>query len=345
MRFLQSIDKKDFEDVPESPLYQKLHQPRPANKQPMFLPDGASEDYGLVFNSSSEAQHPKTLVSSQSPSAIGNTGKPPLVSQSSFGSGANSPGAAPQRIMLNRSGSISSSSASPSSVVATQMPLPISNQLETILNRHALALLNNFRIRDLAAFSAHLNYDMVTFFKQSTTAFKTPPEQFPIILMKLHAQFAWPYPVSSELIIQESPSNSTTISVVDETSSVSSEDVMSLTSNGFVLMPMSINSSSTTSINRYATTDFNRKVFEKLCEKSKNRGTRQAEDEIAFILRQLVKSGALEWCLLLSILRRDVNDLSEALLNEGITLNRLGSFLKCARRGLAKLLEWAEGNW
>jgi hypothetical protein len=52
VRFLQSIDRKDFEDVPESPLYQKL-QPRTANKQPMFLPDGASEDYGLVFNSSS----------------------------------------------------------------------------------------------------------------------------------------------------------------------------------------------------------------------------------------------------------------------------------------------------
>lgn len=198
-----------------------------------------------------------------------------------------------------------------------------------------------------AAFAAHLSYDLVAFFRQSTTAFKASPDQFPIILMKLHAQFNWPYPVSSEVIVQESPSNSATISVVDETSSLSSEDVVSsnATSNGFVIMPTMTTSSSTASLSRYAITDFNRKVFEKLCEKSKNRGTRQAEDEIVYIQKQLVKSGALEWILLFSLMRRDVNDLIEALLNDKITLNRLGVFLKCARRGLAKLLEWAEGNW
>jgi hypothetical protein len=142
----------------------------------------------------------------------------------------------------------------------------------------------------LAAFSAHLNYDLVAFFRQSATAFKASPEQFPLILMKLHAQFSWPYPVSSEVIIHESPSNSATISVVDETSSLSSEDVVSSnTTNGFVFMPTMTNSSSTASMSRYATTDFNRKVFEKLCEKSKNRGTRQAEDEIVYIQRQLVR--------------------------------------------------------
>lgn len=48
VRFLQSIDKKDLEDVPESPL-QKLVA-RPQNKQ-MFLPADDSEDYGLVYNS------------------------------------------------------------------------------------------------------------------------------------------------------------------------------------------------------------------------------------------------------------------------------------------------------
>jgi hypothetical protein len=213
------------------------------------------------------------------------------------------------------------------------MSQPISSQLDAILNRHSLALLDNYSLRDLAAFSAHLNYNLVSFFRQASSSFKAPPEQFPLILMKLHAQFAWPYPVSSELIIHESPSSSATISVVDETSSLSSEDVVSST-NGFVIMPT----------NRYATTDFNRKVFEKLCEKSKNRGTRQAEDEIAYIQQQLVKAGSLEWILLFSILRRDVNDLSAALLNESITLNRLGIFLKCARKGVSKLLEWAETN-
>jgi hypothetical protein len=59
----------------------------------------------------------------------------------------------------------------------------------------------------------------------------------------------------------------------------------------------------------------------------------------------IFRAGALEWILLFSLMRRDVNDLIEALLCEKITLNRLGVFLKCARRGLAKLLEWSEGSW
>ncbi|KAI6172535.1 Protein RIC1-like protein [Aphelenchoides besseyi] len=347
VRFLQSIDRKDFEDEPQSP-FQKL-QPRVANKQPLFLPDGASEDYGLVFNSSAEAQNPKTSVSSQHPPNVSNSSKPPLVQQTSFGSGAHSPpGTSAQRMILNRSGSISQSSNSPSAVASVpngiQIPEPIVTQMSAILNRHAHALLENFGIRDLAAFAAHLNYDMVAFFRLSSSAFSASPDQFPLILMKLHAQFAWPYPLASEFIVTDSPSSSATISVVDETSSLSSEDIANGISSSASAVTLATNYSNSTTTSKHAQTDFNRKVFEKLCEKTKSRGTEQTEDEIVFIQSQLVKAGALEWILLFSIMRRGVHDLSDALLKESQNLNRLGAFLKCARKGMAKLVEWADNN-
>lgn len=108
------------------------------------------------MNSILEAQHPKTSITSQSPPAIGNPNKAPLVSQSSFGSGnAHSPNgivSPTQRIVLNRSGSIGSSGSTTQTSASTttaNMPFPIVAQLETILNRHSLSLLDNFGIRDL----------------------------------------------------------------------------------------------------------------------------------------------------------------------------------------------------
>lgn len=52
--------------------------------------------------------------------------------------------------MLNRTGSIGSPPALPTTSPGhLQMPQPISDQLEAILNRHSLALLDNFGMRDL----------------------------------------------------------------------------------------------------------------------------------------------------------------------------------------------------
>lgn len=224
------------------------------------------------------------------------------------------------------------------------MPEQISNQVNVILNHHAVAMLDNFNIRDLGAFTAHLSYNLLQFFKSTPTAFKGTVDQFPLVLMKLHAQFNWPYPVATELIVSKgviSPSpSSATISLIEECSSISSEDV--LTSPSFVMTP---GSNMADRHVRRLTTDFNRKVFEKLCENSKAKGTKQSEDEINHIMSFLVEAKQLEWMLFLSILKQDYNDLSRVLSASAKNLNKLGAFRKLARIGLAKLVEWAETTW
>lgn len=65
VRFLRSIDRTDFEDVPESPLYQKL-VPR-SNKQICVLPDANSDDYGLGFNSSGGRQMSTAMLTNSFP--------------------------------------------------------------------------------------------------------------------------------------------------------------------------------------------------------------------------------------------------------------------------------------
>lgn len=51
VRFMKCIDDSDFENSPESPLYYKLISR--GNKQVCILSaDSASEEYGLLFNSS-----------------------------------------------------------------------------------------------------------------------------------------------------------------------------------------------------------------------------------------------------------------------------------------------------
>ncbi|CAD5217774.1 unnamed protein product [Bursaphelenchus xylophilus] len=342
VRFLHSIDKKDLEDVPESPLGQKL-----AGKQtnkPLFLPDDDTEDYGLVYNSSSEH---KTSITSPAPPR---SAKPSLVSQPSFGSTTSPPSTTVPRLILNRSGSIHSPPPALPAPTTTPPPLSdmpelISTQVNEILNHHAVGLLHNFGVRDLGFFSGHLGYDLTAFFRHPSSKFHATPEQFPLILMKLHAQFNWPYPMATELVVSNghgpivSPSPSS-ISIVDETSSLSSEDVM--TSPNFVMTPRINGESQQDRISRRVATDFNRKVFEKLCEKSKAKGTKQSEDEISYIQSAIAEADAIEWTLFLAILRQDVAPLSKVLQRSAQNLNKMGRFVKIARPGLGKLIEWSE---
>ncbi|CAD5213198.1 unnamed protein product [Bursaphelenchus okinawaensis] len=336
VRFLQSIDKKDLEDVPESPLGQKL-----ASKQPnksIFIADDNNEDFGIVFNSSNELKNSIT-------NSIAPRSKPSIVSQPSFNATSSTN---PPRLLLNRSGSINSQPLLPSPNTPpplAEMPELISTQVSEILNHHAVGLLNNYGVRDLGSFSAHLGYDLTAFFKHPSSRFQAASDQFPLILMKLHAQFNWPYPMATELVVSNghvpivSPSPSS-ISIIDETSSISSEDITS--SPNFVLTPKVNGELRHQKMTRRIATDFNRKVFEKLCEKSKAKGTKQSEDEICYIQKAIADADALEWTLFLAILRQDVSNLSKTLLRSTHNLNKMGRFLKIARPGVAALIEWAE---
>jgi hypothetical protein len=88
--------------------------------------------------------------------------------------------------------------------------MSIENTLEELLYRCATNLLECFALKDLRMFisirAAHFSrgnlvlldsyvpLDLQKFFKK--LKFTLSPSSFPVVLMKLHSQFSWPYPVS-----------------------------------------------------------------------------------------------------------------------------------------------------
>lgn len=56
------------------------------------------------------------------------------------------------------------------------------------------------------------------FFANPANAFKVSPKDFPLVLMKLHAQFSWPYPVTvinNAFVISPSSHSLNSISVIE----------------------------------------------------------------------------------------------------------------------------------
>ncbi|KAH7723507.1 Protein R06F6.8 a [Aphelenchoides avenae] len=312
VRFLRSIDRTDFEDVPESPLYQKL-VPK-SNKQICVLPDTNSDDYGLGFNSSGEGP----LVAKTSST------KAPLTHQSSSGHSPNAPNATVSRNTSPLAAIAHRPSLIAASVASSTGP-PIFYKLEEILNRHAESLLEDYAIRDLGAFASHLEFDLARFFGRPKNAFTSAPDDFPLILMKLHAQFSWPYPVGGHATRLDSSDmlNGNVSSNVDYASSV--DDTASDTS-------------------RISGISFDWRVFEKLYEKSKVKGTEESEAELVFMLDWLAKCDCLEWIFFLCLLRQDVYFLNQQLLKHVDNINKLCAFFVTVKKGMECLVHWALGS-
>lgn len=188
VRFLKSIDGTDLEETPESPLYQKL-APKQNKKPTVNLPNSA-EDYNLVFNSITVETHaPKKMSLSQQSSGH----SPTQV--------LNGLGASPTSGSLDFSFTSSFNSLNLNQGSAgVQGKISIPNCLNTILERHADVLIEDYALRDLGAFSSHLEFDLTSFFKKKDGAFYCKSEDFPLVLMKLHSQFKWPYPVVGDVI-------------------------------------------------------------------------------------------------------------------------------------------------
>ncbi|KAG1667219.1 RAB6A-GEF complex partner protein 1 [Nymphon striatum] len=66
--------------------------------------------------------------------------------------------------------------------------------LDVILTRHAKNLLSTGRIYDLGHFAAHLDFHLISFFKQERYG-AARIDDFVMKLKKLHSEFKWPYPV------------------------------------------------------------------------------------------------------------------------------------------------------
>ncbi|KAI1701266.1 RIC1 domain-containing protein [Ditylenchus destructor] len=396
VRFMQSIGRTDYENTPESPLYMKLIAR--GNKPMHILPaDATSDPYGLAFNgNSSDAHHTpassssrsaaKTSIVTRQPSITGTGHSPSNVLSISTPTQSNINPAA-SFIAAQNQGSVHKSTSPLQQAGPLKMPsldgpsqsgLSILRQLDDILVNHAVALLEYYALRDLGAFAAHLDFDLMSFFLEPKHAFSVLADDFPLVLMKLHAQFSWPYPIVAELCLispSHTPnSNPTASPAITKSTSfnkpIKREDFtlersntsLSSISNGSTLAPgFNINGvvpamssekddmSSTCSTYSFAIDngyDMNLswKVFEKLWKKIRQKGTEQSEAELNHMMDLLAKADALEWIYLLCIMRQDVKMFNAKLLNELHNQKRLEKFLDNIREGTTKLYLWAESR-
>uniref|UniRef100_A0A183BVV3 Protein RIC1 homolog n=1 Tax=Globodera pallida TaxID=36090 RepID=A0A183BVV3_GLOPA len=227
---------------------------------------------------------------------------------------------------------------------------------DKILAKYAATLLEDYALRDLGAFSSYLQFDLISFLRKN--AFSVAAAEFPVVLMKLHAQFNWPYPVSfsANLPVNHSslPFNGSRISngstaipsfVVDGRNAAEGDENEAKTGDSDDERVQK-GCSAAEGVGGSALIFCNWKVLEKFCSDSKVRGTAQTEAEMAFVLDILQKTEAFEWIFLLCILCQDIRQVKERILTPMQRLPegrlRMEQFLKRVRAGTQQLFQWAQ---
>ncbi|MCP9261482.1 hypothetical protein DINM_004842 [Dirofilaria immitis] len=204
----------------------------------------------------------------------------------------------------------------------------MSAYLDNVLNQHAVHLLENCSIQDLGAFAAYLDFNLVNWLRTQRYSIARVND-FPLALMRLHAQFKWPYPLVSQSIVEQltkqiegikiSPSTASleslrTLSTANSNASLSTEDqqgstsVVSTDSNlvsvdnkedkeelspifrQFTLSALPVENIS----NSYSDWE----GFEKICGEIAVRGTQENELELKYMLDIMYESSCASWTLL-----------------------------------------------
>lgn len=337
------------DDTPESPLYQKLMPANPTraifgpHKPSLPFDSGIVDDHG--FNSSGDGEKgalpslfPRTRTLSRS-----NTSPPASTFQSK---NVSSPPIKLEQVSINNvkskqikpSKSVEQHKSSQHNGIEQHTTSTFSDSLNLVLHRHASTLIECYGIRDLVIFSSYVGLELDGFFNGSNSRFSVPPSSFPIVLMKLHAQFSWPYPVS------EFPKNG-----LDRILPLTLNRKLNL--NGDLIDNWSLCSSS---LDEYAPKDTSTDTSTLdswVCYDSvKNSDGRvnglSKEAEISFVFSQLLHANAFEWAYFICLLRQnqDIQAFCSKLFNgiEGPDRNaNLNNFVKNVSPGTEELIKWA----
>ena len=360
VRFLNSIDGVDLDEIPETPLYQKLATK--GNKR--VLPNNITEDYNLVFNSISVETHgpkPKLSLSQQSSghsppqlhlNGVGTSqthtvGSPPPTADSTFMSSFSAFSLSNQNGVTNGHGRIL-----------------IPHHISAILEKHADVLIEDYALRDLGAFASHLDFDLIDFMKRKQGGFNCSPDDFSTVLMKLHSQFKWPYPVVGD-VVDRLIEKITTGDVTPSASEGGSFCILDTSKFKNIFLdetPVSPGGGVVTRRRSSSRPSFDWKVFEKLCLRSSSKSPAEpSEPELKYMIGWMAKSSALEWIYLvsffykspriisalfqLSLMHRDLSALHAIIENNQAEKKRVSQFLKKVTPGTEKLLQWARQNW
>uniref|UniRef100_A0A1I7VEJ0 Protein RIC1 homolog n=1 Tax=Loa loa TaxID=7209 RepID=A0A1I7VEJ0_LOALO len=322
VRFLRAIDPSDIDDPPRTPPYQKPH--RNVGNVVSRIPTCMSTD-------DSEETDSFVFGSYTGPGMI----KRPRPSQQD--SGCSSPSGRKESTGKKILKKVSfDAPISPGSANGS-----MSTYLDDVLDQHAVHLLEDCSIQDLGAFAAYLDFNLVSWLRiQRHTIARI--SDFPLALMRLHAQFKWPYPLVSQSIVEQltkriegikiSPSTASldslqSLSTANSNASLSTGEkqrntsVISACSNSVCVddgegrkdLPALYSQSmlSTVSAESHSNSCSDWEGFEKICGEIAARGSQESELELKYMLDIMYEAGCVSWTLLLCLLRRDVSFLSK----------------------------------
>ncbi|VDO23670.1 unnamed protein product [Brugia timori] len=97
----------------------------------------------------------------------------------------------------------------------------MSTYLDDVLDQHAVHLLEDCSIQDLGAFAAYLDFNLVSWLRVQRHSIARITD-FPLALMRLHAQFKWPYPLVSQSIVEQLTKQIEGIKISSSTTSLDS---------------------------------------------------------------------------------------------------------------------------
>uniref|UniRef100_A0A915Q7R5 Protein RIC1 homolog n=1 Tax=Setaria digitata TaxID=48799 RepID=A0A915Q7R5_9BILA len=354
VRFLRAIDPSDIDDPSRTPPCQKPHRNvvNVVSRIPTCMSTNDSEETdSFVFGSYT------------APGMI----KRPRPSQQD--GGCNSP---PGR-KESTGKKVLRISSSDAPLSPTNVSGSVATYLDDVLNQHATHLLEDCSIQDLGAFAAYLDFNLVKWLRVQRQSIGRIND-FALALMRLHAQFKWPYPLVSQSIVDQltkriegikiSPSNASldslqSLSTANSNVSLSTEEQQRSTlivcgdSNSVSVddgeekneLPRMCRQStlSTVSAESLSNSGSDWEGFEKICGEVAARGTQESELELKYMLDVMYEAGCASWTLLLCLLRRDVSFLSKHFSQKFVqscgpdTINEL-------HKGLEQLQNWASNS-
>uniref|UniRef100_A0A1I7ZIN4 Protein RIC1 homolog n=1 Tax=Steinernema glaseri TaxID=37863 RepID=A0A1I7ZIN4_9BILA len=337
VRFLRAIDPADIESPPKTPL----------------CPKGASQQKrsALIKNSAGSLENQDGFV-------VTNFGPPAPVGRTrvvSFGENgpfvgnvyrSNSTGAAPN---------ISPKDANDTAHSDAGSQKMIGEYLHDILESHARTLLTEYALRDLGAFSAHLDFSLHDWLGRERRAL-FEISNFPLALMKLHTQFQWPYPLLCQSVVnqiakridrlrmedQPSPDTVSMCSVSDDIQSSLTTPLRDITGDNNFVTCIENNADSDEPSDTISNADSDWQGFERICGESTARGGEESESELVFMLDIFHMAGYLEWTYLICVMLRDVGRLANFLSFD--VLRKSAKTLSRLRSANMELVKWAESS-
>ncbi|VDN58497.1 unnamed protein product [Dracunculus medinensis] len=300
VRFLRAIHPSDIDSPPRTPLCQRPHQNVSA----------ATRRSALVSSKVTDETDPFVFGNYAAPANRKDSGASSIAKKVSKTTSMDSP-------------------PSPSDLAGS-----MHSYLQEILNRHASHLLEDYSVRDLGAFATYLNFDLIMWLSKNQSSAKV--NDFGLALMRLHAQFNWPYPLVSQNVVDQLAKRIEKIKISQSCTSL-------LKAADSVLIP-SYKWINTSSCETISNTGSDWEGLEKICGEVAARGSQESEIELKFMLDIMYETHCSDWTFLLCLLRRDFVFFNRYFNME--FLNKCGSdSLQRLHTGVEELKNWANNSW